>query len=144
MTVTEKYVMRNDNRRLSKVTTSPKKTFKTKLHKQHGSKATSIFVLLIEKLLGRYFHVLPPWYQAAQCNQYQKTPIPISSRWKFKNQLWSHLPPALTFPSGAVVQWLSLLHNFIQPTLNSGSNPVRGVSEIRNGEDLWQWSPLEI
>ena len=24
------------------------------------------------------------------------------------------------------------------------SNPVHGVSEIRNGENLWQWSPLEI
>ena len=26
----------------------------------------------------------------------------------------------------------------------AGSNPARGVSEIRNGEDLWQWSRLEI
>ena len=26
----------------------------------------------------------------------------------------------------------------------AGSNPVRGVSEIRDGEDLWQWSRLEI
>ena len=26
----------------------------------------------------------------------------------------------------------------------AGSNPARGVSEIRDGEDLWQWSPLEI
>ena len=39
---------------------------------------------------------------------------------------------------------LSLLHNFIQLSLNSGSNPVRGVSEIRDGEDLWQWSGLQI
>ena len=30
--------------------------------------------------------------------------------------------------------------------LNScaGTNPARGVSEIRDGEDLWQWSRLEI
>ena len=26
----------------------------------------------------------------------------------------------------------------------AGSNPVRGVSDIRDGEDLWQWSRLEI
>ena len=26
----------------------------------------------------------------------------------------------------------------------TGSNPARGVSEIRNGEDLWQWSRLEM
>ena len=33
-----------------------------------------------------------------------------------------------------------------KPELNlyAGSNPVRGVSEIRDGEDLWQWSRLEI
>ena len=46
--------------------------------------------------------------------------------------------------SGAVVCWLSLLHNFIQLSLNAGSNPARGVSEIHNSEDLWQWSQLEI
>ena len=26
----------------------------------------------------------------------------------------------------------------------AGSSPVRGMSEIRDGEDLWQWSQLEI
>ena len=26
----------------------------------------------------------------------------------------------------------------------AGSNPARGVSEIRNGENLWQWSWMEI
>ena len=26
----------------------------------------------------------------------------------------------------------------------AGSSPARGVSEIRDGEDLWQWSRLEI
>ena len=26
----------------------------------------------------------------------------------------------------------------------AGSNPAGGVSEIRDGEDLWQWSQLEI
>ena len=27
---------------------------------------------------------------------------------------------------------------------SAGSNPARGVSEIRVGEDLWQWSRLEV
>ena len=26
----------------------------------------------------------------------------------------------------------------------AGSNPARGVTKIRDGEDLWQWSRLEI
>ena len=26
----------------------------------------------------------------------------------------------------------------------AGSNPARGVSEIRDGEDIWQWVLLEI
>ena len=26
----------------------------------------------------------------------------------------------------------------------TGSNPAHGMSEIRDGEDLWQWSRLEI
>ena len=37
---------------------------------------------------------------------------------------------------------------FHQPSLNSGSaqvqNPARGLSEIRDGEDLWQWIRLNI
>ena len=35
-----------------------------------------------EKPLGRYFQVLPPYYQTAQCNQ--NTPIPVSSRWQVR------------------------------------------------------------
>ena len=27
---------------------------------------------------------------------------------------------------------------------SAGSDPARGMSEIRDGEDLWQWSRLEI
>ena len=36
--------------------------------------------------------------------------------------------------------------NSTKPELRfcAGSNPARGVSEIRDGEDLWQWSRLEI
>ena len=47
-----------------------------------------------------------------------------------------------------MVQWLSLLHNFIstKPELRfcTSSNPACRVSGIRDGEDLWQWSRLEI
>ena len=50
--------------------------------------------------------------------------------------------------SGVVVLQLSLLHNFIQQSLNSGSAHVqillRACLEIQDGEDLWQWSQLEI
>ena len=28
--------------------------------------------------------------------------------------------------------------------LHAGSNPAHGMSQIRDGEDLWQWSRLEI
>ena len=34
----------------------------------------------------------------------------------------------------------------IKPKLSfcPGSNPAHSVSEIRNGEDVWNWSQLEI
>ena len=42
--------------------------------------------------------------------------------------------------------WLSLLHNFIQLSLNSSSAQVQilPVLEIRDGEDPRQWSRLKI
>ena len=42
------------------------------------------FYLLMEKPLGRYFHVRSPYYQVAQCNQ--KIPIPVSSRWQVSSE----------------------------------------------------------
>ena len=49
-----------------------------------------------------------------------------------------------------VVPWLVVittaqLHS-TKPKLRfcAGSNPARCMSEIRNGEELWQWSRLEI
>ena len=45
---------------------------------------------------------------------------------------------------GVMVYWLSILHNFIQLSLNSASNPAHSVLGIPNGEDFWQWSRLEI
>ena len=46
---------------------------------------------------------------------------------------------------GVVVITTAKLHSS-KPELRlcAGSNPVRGVSEIHDGEDLWQWSRLEI
>ena len=46
---------------------------------------------------------------------------------------------------GVVVITTVQLHS-TKPELRfcAGSNPARGVSEIRDGEDLWQWSRLEI
>ena len=46
---------------------------------------------------------------------------------------------------GVVVITTAQLHS-AKPELNfcASSNPARGASEIRNGEDLSQWSPLEI
>ena len=46
---------------------------------------------------------------------------------------------------GAVVITTAQLHS-TKPNfkLCTGSNPARGVSEIGNGEDLWQWSRREI
>ena len=45
----------------------------------------------------------------------------------------------------AVVITTAQLHS-TKPELRfcAGSNPARGVSEIRDGKDLWQWSRLEI
>ena len=46
---------------------------------------------------------------------------------------------------GVVVTTAVQLHSK-KPKLRfcAGSNPACGVSEIRNGKDLWQWSRLEI
>ena len=50
-----------------------------------------------------------------------------------------------TWRRGAVVITTAQLHS-TEPELKfcAGSNPARGVSEIRDGEDLWQWSRLGI
>ena len=50
-----------------------------------------------------------------------------------------------TWRRGVVVITTAQLHS-IKPELRlyAGSNPARSVSEIRDGEDLLQWSCLEI
>ena len=46
---------------------------------------------------------------------------------------------------GVVVITTAKLHSTkSQLRFCAGSNPACGVSEIRDGEDLWQWSRLEI
>ena len=46
---------------------------------------------------------------------------------------------------GVVVITTAQLHS-TKPKLRfcAGSNPARGMSELHNGEDPWQWSQLEI
>ena len=72
--------------------------------------------------------------------------LSMSKWWKSRIKVlpW-RLVESLQSLSGSTMQWLSLLHNFIQQILNlgAGSSPVCGVSEIRDGEDLRQWSRLE-
>ena len=53
--------------------------------------------------------------------------------------------PLIHFSCGVVVITTAQLHSS-KPELRlcAGSNPVHGVSEIRDGEDLLQWSQLEI
>ena len=50
-----------------------------------------------------------------------------------------------TWRRGVVVITTAQLHS-TKPELRfyAGLNPARGVSEIRDGENLWQWSRLEI
>ena len=46
---------------------------------------------------------------------------------------------------GVVVITTAQLHSTkLELRLCAGSYPAHGVSEIRDGEDLWQWSRLEI
>ena len=46
---------------------------------------------------------------------------------------------------GVVVVTITQLHSTIpELRFSVGSNPALSVSEIRDGEDLWQWSRLEI
>ena len=58
--------------------------------------------------------------------------------WKPDISIWSK--------SNNVVVITTAQLNSTKPELRfcASSNPARGVSEIRGGEDLWQWSRLEI
>ena len=42
-----------------------------------------------------------------------------------------------------VVPWCSGYH-YCTTSFGTGSNPAHGMSGIHDGEDLWQWSWLEI
>ena len=58
---------------------------------------------------------------------------------------WQKTIPLKQWCSGIVVITTAQLHS-TKPEIRfcAGSNLARGVSEIRDGEDLWQWSRLEI
>ena len=46
---------------------------------------------------------------------------------------------------GVVIITTAQIHSTkLQLKFCAGSNPARGLSEIRDGEDLWQWPRLEI
>ena len=71
------------------------------------------------------------------CTMFKSGPdSPISHYSSILNSNWHR---------GVVVITTAKLHSS-KPELRfcAGSNPARGVSEIRDGEDLWQWSRLEI
>ena len=63
----------------------------------------------------------------------------LTLHWRIKNLV------NLSWCRGVVVITTAQLHS-TKPELRfcTGSNPARGVSEIRDGEELWQWSGLEI
>ena len=71
------------------------------------------------------------------------------NRLSFKTQFKiEFLPPFTGFRKALgnlLVITTAQLHS-TEPELRfwAGSNPARSVSEIRDGEDLWQWSRLEI
>ena len=53
--------------------------------------------------------------------------------------------PEFTWRRGVVVITTAQLHSTkLKLRFYAGLNPFPGVSEIRDGEDLWQWSGLEI
>ena len=64
----------------------------------------------------------------------------LTACFKQKVITWHH-----QWNHSVVVITIAQLHS-TKPELRfcAGSNPARSVSEIRDGEDLWQWSRLEI
>ena len=72
---------------------------------------------------------------------YNNPPIKVRHDY-FKNSVF---PSPISWRCGVVVITTAQLHS-TKPELRfcAGSNPARGVSEIRDGEDPWQWSRLEI
>ena len=65
--------------------------------------------------------------------------------WLFFFLAWFLLLESFFRRRGVVVITTTQLHS-TKPGLRfcAGSKPACGVSEIRDGEDLWQWSRLEI
>ena len=75
-------------------------------------------------------------------NIFWKLIIPISS---WNTYLWQSIPEIHTLRHGVVVITTTQLHSTkSELRFCTVSNPAHGVSEIHDGEDLWQWSRLEI
>ena len=68
----------------SEISTPPNSCRDTLPHAEMALKLPWYLYQLMEKCLGHYFQVWSPYYQVAQCNQ--KTPIPISSKWKVRSE----------------------------------------------------------
>ena len=49
-----------------------------------------------------------------------------------------------SLPDVVVITTAQLYSTKLELRFFAGSNPARGMSEIHNGGDLWQWSRLEI
>ena len=87
------------------------------------------FYLLMEKPLGRYFQVRPPYYLVAQWNQ--KKPIPVSSRWQVRSNKAKSINTNHTTTSVHLPKPVST-----DPTIKPDSvltNPIR-----KDGVRSWQ------
>ena len=75
----------------------------------------------------------------------EKSPVKNLERAKTKHSEQETYNHGYKWHRGIVVITTAQLHSN-KPELKfcAGSKPARGVPEIRDGEDLWQWSRLEI
>ena len=71
----------------------------------------------------------------------------LSNPWGNKKKSWTHLPSSFlwSIPEPWTIIGIAQLHSTkSELTFCPGWNLTRSMSEIRDGEDLWQWSQLEI
>ena len=107
--------------------------FKTERVKQNKKVVRTIWNLLslVRQSLSKQF-------------QKKKLNIFLFLHWKCNCILYFVLTPSkIQLWTWSVVFSLSLHLNKPELRFCPGLNPARGVSEISDGEDLWQWSRLE-
>ena len=80
----------------------------------------------------------PPLHQIHVLSRIYIFRFPLKYRYSIESLFFS-------WCRGVVVITTARLHS-TKPEIRfcTGSNPAHGVLEIRDGEDLWQWSQLEI